>query len=130
MTVLAAILIALGAMVFTLYIRRQDLPDAETVSPRTSLEEKKAALYENLRDLQFERSVGKLSEDDYQRTRQELQRELAGVLARIDAAAGVGVTPLKAAAAAPNTCPHCGAKFDRSLKFCGECGKSMAGGAA
>ena len=23
-------------------------------------------------------------------------------------------------------CPHCGATFDRALKFCGECGKAMA----
>ncbi|RPI17856.1 MAG: hypothetical protein EHM65_02715, partial [Acidobacteriales bacterium] len=111
MTVLAAILIALGAMVFTLSVRRQDLPEAEPVSPRTSLEAKKAAIYENLRDLQFEYRVGKLSDDDYQRTKQELQQELAGVLARIDAVEGAGATPVKAATPARNQCPHCGAKF-------------------
>ncbi len=80
--------------------------------------------------MQFEYRVGKLSDDDYQRTKQELQQELAGVLARIDAVAGAGASPVKAAAPAPNQCPHCGAKFDRPLKFCGECGKPMAGGAA
>ena len=25
-------------------------------------------------------------------------------------------------------CPHCGAKFEKPLKFCGECGKSMSEG--
>jgi predicted amidophosphoribosyltransferase len=24
------------------------------------------------------------------------------------------------------TCPHCSAKFDQPMKFCGECGKAMA----
>ena len=23
-------------------------------------------------------------------------------------------------------CPHCGAEFEKRLKFCGECGKAMA----
>ena len=23
-------------------------------------------------------------------------------------------------------CPHCGAKFQKPMKFCGECGKAMA----
>ncbi len=30
----------------------------------------------------------------------------------------------------PLKCPHCGAKFDKPMKFCGECGKSMTGEAA
>jgi predicted amidophosphoribosyltransferase len=27
-------------------------------------------------------------------------------------------------------CPHCRSKFEQALKFCGECGKPMTGGAA
>ena len=41
-------------------------------------------IYENLRDLQFEYRVGKLSDADYQPTKVGLQKELAGVLAEID----------------------------------------------
>ena len=44
----------------------------------------KAAIYENLRDLQFEYRVGKLSDQDYQRTKTELQTQLAGVLGEIE----------------------------------------------
>jgi hypothetical protein len=25
----------------------------------------------------------------------------------------------------PFTCPHCNARFEKELKFCGECGKPM-----
>jgi rRNA maturation endonuclease Nob1 len=32
-------------------------------------------------------------------------------------------------APANNTCPACGAKFDKPLKFCGECGKAMGASA-
>ena len=44
----------------------KDLPEPEPVSPFQHLDERKAAIYENLRDLQFEYRVGKLSDADYQ----------------------------------------------------------------
>ena len=133
MIVLAAVLIALGALVYTLAIRPGDLPEAAPASPTAVLEEKKAALYENLRDLQFEYRVGKLSEEDYQRAKLDLQRELAAVMAEIDGLSGAGAAPqpAPAKAAPPGTvCPSCGASFAQPLKFCGDCGKPMSGGAA
>jgi hypothetical protein len=122
---------------YVLFVRDKDIPEPVPVSPYHHLETRKAAIYENLRDLQFEFRVGKLSETDYQRTKQGLQSELAAVLAEIDAVKGAAPEPVaKAAAAKPGNaaanvaksgakCPSCGAKFDRSLKFCGECGKPM-----
>lgn len=118
-----------------LYVREKDLLPATAPSPAQHLEERKAQIYENLRDLQFEYRVGKLSDEDYQKTKLELQSELAKVLTQIDGLTGKAVkaaapatTP--APAAASNVCPHCKATFDRALKFCGECGKPMTGDAA
>jgi hypothetical protein len=129
MITLTAVLLALAVLVYTLAMRREDLPESAPVSPVADLEERRAAIYENLRDLQFEYRVGKLSDEDYERTRQDMQRELAVVLASIDRLAG-GAPPPKPAPPPGTLCPHCGAKFDQPLKFCGECGKPMAGGAA
>ena len=120
-------------LAYTFVIRRKDLPQAVAAPPWQHLDSRKAAIYENLRDLQFEYRVGKLSDTDYQRTKTELQAELATVLAEIDTlkagappAAVTGVSNGNAKAAAPiNVCPHCNAKFEQSLKFCGECGKPM-----
>src|ERR1700720_2296049 len=84
MVLTVAVLVAIGAMLFTLFIRPQDVPDAPPVSPTAHLEERKSQIYENLRDLQFEYRVGKLSDEDYQKTKLELQSELARVLAEID----------------------------------------------
>ena len=86
----AAAVLAIGVLVFTLTVRSRDLPEPEPVSPVKHLEERKATIYENLRDLQFEYRVGKLSEQDYARTKQDLQRELAAVLAEIDKVQSVG----------------------------------------
>ena len=84
MIIALACLIAVGVIVFILSVRSKDLPAPEPVSPFQHLDERKAAIYENLRDLQFEYRVGKLSDQDYQQTKLDLQRELAGVMAEID----------------------------------------------
>lgn len=130
--VAVAVLVVAATAIFTLFIRAKDLPAADPVSPTQHLDERKAAIYENLRDLQFEYRVGKLSDADYQHTKLTLQKELAVVLGeieRITSKAGPA-RPAKAAAApkvAPGVvCPHCGASFPKAMKFCGECGKAMA----
>ena len=79
---IALIVVAIGA---PLLIRAASLPQPEPVSPTQHFEDRKAAIYENLRDLQGEYRMGKLSDDDYQQTKVDLQKELAGVLAQIEA---------------------------------------------
>ena len=78
-------------------------------------------------------AVRKLSENDYQQTKKDLQRELAVVLAEVDrlklqlSPNGASPQPAKPEPAPydPLTCPHCNAKFTQTLRFCGECGKPM-----
>src|ERR1017187_605714 len=84
MIIAIAALLAVGVIVFILAVRAKDLPEPEPVSPFQHLDERKAAIYENLRDLQFEYRVGKLSDQDYQQTKKDLQKELAGVMAEVD----------------------------------------------
>ncbi|HLK46525.1 MAG TPA: hypothetical protein VKT49_00240 [Bryobacteraceae bacterium] len=134
MTIAITCAVAIAVIVFVLGIRAKDLPQPEPESPFQHLDDRKAAIYENLRDLQFEYRVGKLSDEDYQNTKRDLQKELAGVLAEVDrlklqlgmngAVAPPAPAP-KPAKPAGLVCPSCGAKFDRELKFCGECGKPM-----
>lgn len=124
---------------FLLFIRVKDIPQPVPESPFKHLDERKAAIYENLRDLQFEYRLDKLSDEDYQATKLELQKDLAHVMAETDRIkAELGLKPaavkaksnLKAAPSAEQyACPSCGATFDRPLKFCGQCGKPMEGGA-
>lgn len=137
MIAVVACLLAIAVLAFILTVRPQDLPVPEPVSPFAHLDERKAAIYESLRDAQFEYRLGKLSDGDYQVTKVGLQKELAVVMAEIDrikgtlpapaveakskkTAASSSSTPTKA-----NVCPSCGAQFAQSLKFCGECGKPM-----
>jgi hypothetical protein len=128
--------VAIAVIAFILAVRPTDIPQPEPVSPFHHLDERKAAIYENLRDLQFEYRLGKLSDDDYQNTKKDLQKELARVLAEVDRLKNslsapmppVPMWPPIPKVVVPPTgfvCPSCGAKFPTALKFCGECGKPM-----
>jgi hypothetical protein len=112
---------------FLLFIRVKDIPKPAPESPFKHLEERKAAIYENLRDLQFEYRLDKLSDQDYQATKLELQKDLAQVMAETDRIKAGLPTPQPVRIPKKNACPHCGASFDKPLKFCGECGKPMGG---
>jgi hypothetical protein len=134
-------LIAVAVLAFVLLVRPRDLSEVEPPSPFAHLDERKASIYENLRDLQFEYRVGKLSDGDYQQSKKDLQKELAAVMAEVDKLKlqlnGSAMPPLAPPAPpAPlqskpgrgregAVCSACGAKFEKELKFCGECGKPM-----
>lgn len=150
MIVTFSIAVVVIALLYVVLIRQSDLPYVEPVSPVAHLNERKAAIFENIRDSNFEFLMGKLSAEDYQQTKKDLLRELAGVNAEIegvlapatsDSASGRGETPGIAtpepaalargsvAGADAAICPHCNARFARPMRFCGECGKPMEGDA-
>ena len=124
MIIALAALMVIGALFLTLRISDKQLPPMESETPMKPLEEAKVRIYEY--------RVGKLSDADYQASKQALQQELARVLQQMDeispsakAAGKAAPAPAPAPAAKGNVCPHCGASFKEKLKFCGECGKPM-----
>src|SRR5438105_835916 len=79
------ILLAGLAIGFTLFVREQDIPPAPADNPELKhLQERRAVLYENLRDLQFEYHQGKLSDEDYQSLKQGFLYDLAAVMDSIE----------------------------------------------
>jgi hypothetical protein len=84
MLIVAVIVLVAIALALPLLVRPSALPEPEVPSPTRHLEDKRDTIYENLRDLQGEYLMGKLSDEDYQLSKRELQRELAEVMAEID----------------------------------------------
>lgn len=129
MITFTAILVALAALVYTLAVHSVGAAGA-AAAPADPLRDKRETLYENLRDLQFEFRVGKLTEEDYRQAEAELQKELALLTPAAAAAPSAPPRPPAPPPAAGLVCPHCGARFPQPLKFCGECGQPISGGAA
>lgn len=80
MVICAAILVVTFYYVFS-------VPDTITAGPEQTrvafLRERKDAVYENLRDLNFEYKAGKVPDADYHNLKNALEEEAAGLLAEI-----------------------------------------------
>ncbi len=88
MLIAAAVVLILIAFALPLAVRGSDIPPEEPIPPTQHLDDRKASIYENLRDLLAEFQMGKMSEEDYQESKGHLQKELAGVLAEIERVIG------------------------------------------
>lgn len=83
MIVAACLLLAAGTLVYVFYPQHGLLRGREK-SRLEFLRERREVLYENLRDLSFENKAGKLSPQDYESLRADLEDEAAALLAEID----------------------------------------------
>ena len=83
MTLLICAAITLLTLMYVFY-----LPSKLYLGPEKTraalLRERKDAVYENLRDLNFEYNAGKLPDSDYQSLKASLEDEAATLLAEID----------------------------------------------
>lgn len=80
---LACVALVIGSLAYVFWPER----DVAAQSAKTRLEylrERQDALYDNLRDLNFEYNSGKYPEEDYAAQRATLENEAAEVLAEID----------------------------------------------
>jgi hypothetical protein len=80
--ILICALVTLGSLVYVFYI-----PGEVFTGPIKTrlvyLRERKEAVYDNLRDLNFEYKAGKFPDSDYQEMKTSLEDEAAAILAEI-----------------------------------------------
>ncbi len=137
-----ALLATLGAVVvaFVLFpIFASEAPDPigldETQSELRDLEEKKDQILSNIKDLDFEKASGKLSDADYESSRNDYVAQVSAVITRIDELAPQREQEpkkkilAKSKKAAPESkaetiaCASCGEANPKSSKFCLDCGR-------
>ena len=100
MTAIAACaLLTVALAVFIFYPERRVTAQREK-SRLEFLEERKAVLYDNLRDLSFEHRAGKYRDDEYAAERATLEAEAATVIAEMEAEHRLQ-TPARVAGAPP-----------------------------
>ena len=90
MGAIAGLALALGCFLFIFWPERNPFVQADKTKV-DSLRERKDAIYENLRDLNFEYLAGKYPERDYAEQRGILENEAAGVIAEMEGLEARGV---------------------------------------
>ena len=104
------------------------------------LTERKEQLYASILELEFDRELGKLPEEDFQRMRGELETEALAVIHQLDQLNGLASTEsieqrierevaalqeqVRSEPAPPQTAPK--APQPASAKFCGQCGTARS----
>lgn len=85
-TFLLALLLSAGAAVYVLWpLLSQTAPDVPIEDDRlTDLISRKDSVLVAIKDLEFDRQVGKLSEEDYERFNARLRQQAIGYLRQID----------------------------------------------
>lgn len=94
LALMACMLVTAGTLVYVFY-----LPGRLYLGPEKTrvsyLRERKEAIYENLRDLNFEYNAGKFPDSDYQAMKTSLEEEAAAVLAEIAHLEEAATPPLR-----------------------------------
>lgn len=143
----AAILALWGSLLVALEESEPSLDDALAFYSSSAEDEKKQSVLRALKDLDYERALGKLSEADFERLRAQYRAEARALIgatapsspafeqAKRALALELSAAPRKAEAdlqPTPSTpvdhpcCPQCNGLNDPDAKFCKHCGKPLS----
>ena len=126
-------LLAVGALAFVLYPIFFGASPATTSAPAPRQSEREAAVAA-LREIEFDRATGKLSDDDYSELKSRYTGEAVLAMRREAVPEeGAGKPPtddeLEAAVLAyrrqSHTCPTCGPRPEADAAFCSNCGRFL-----
>ena len=127
-------------VIFALYVGRPLLDvrlQAKIPSfnaPTLRLQERKEELYATIKELELDRDLGKLRQEDYLPLRQDLESQALALLQQLDQLNGhthaeklrmrieEDVTELRRPPVSRPQCPSCGAHPRAEDRFCSQCG--------
>jgi len=139
LTIFGAAAVGLAAWrMFAPLSSRYELTSVSVLGGRTraALEREKALALRSLKELEFDRAMGKLSEKDFAEMGARLRSRAARLMAQLDAGTSyrdaieqeirrrVGSVPSGHTLVTVD-CRHCGAMSDADARFCKRCGTSL-----
>jgi hypothetical protein len=137
LTVFAAAAVGIATLRTVLPLTSKAAPDTMQVlggRTRAALEREKSLVLRSIKELEFDRAMGKVSEKDFTEMSGRLRSRAARLLRQLDAGAGyreqiereiekrLGKAP---AVATAGVCASCGTTNDADARFCKGCGKAM-----
>jgi len=98
------------------------------ITARQRLERDKALVLRSLKELEFDRAMGKVNDQDFSDISQRLRARAIALMQDIERA-GEDPVPVRAATRAMG-CAKCGTVNDRDARFCKSCGRELRAEAA
>jgi hypothetical protein len=143
-TIVAASFVGLGAYRILSPLVAPLVATAPVVSggrTRAALEREKTLVLRSIKELEFDRAMGKVSQADFDEMSGRLRRRAIGLMQQLDADIGyreqiekelesLVTTPVanpkvQSPGPRPNACSSCGTANDSDARFCKQCGTSL-----
>jgi hypothetical protein len=138
----AAALVGLGVLRTLWPLVAEDFDETEVVSRRTrkAVEREKALVLQTIKELEFDRAMGKMSAEDFQDMATRLRARAIGFMRQLDTDTSgyrdlierelrtrLAAQPSGAAAVGGSgpVCPACETTNDADARFCKQCGASL-----
>lgn len=122
--ILVFILLAALFYILTPFLSEKTVSESEATHDRTTaLQLRKVDLHKQIREAEFEREMGLINEADFERTKADLEAEVAAVKGDLDSGPEDRTKP--AAAIIEAVCTGCGAPIEAGAKFCSQCGVAV-----
>ena len=86
---------------------------------------RKSALYRNIKELQFEYKIGRLTESDFMLLENEYKSEAVEILQKLDILKDSTTIHDPQSAIQNQICPSCGSNAIPGKKFCADCGTRL-----
>lgn len=96
--------------------------DEDTASP---LERQKLDAYAAIKETEFDRRMGKLSDEDFTALTQRYRQQALAAIAALEQAKRVETARRGRAPARMAYCPSCGQKLVGRANFCSNCGRAL-----
>jgi hypothetical protein len=142
LTVFAAAAVGIAALRMVIPLTSKAAPDSTQVlggRTRAALEREKALALRSIKELEFDRAMGKVSDKDFAEMSGRLRSRAARLIRQLDAGAGYReqiereIEKRIGAAGAGSTkqdpayalCASCSTKNDADARFCKGCGKAL-----
>lgn len=105
---------------------------------RAALEQEKALALRTIKELEFDRAMGKVSEEDFHEMSVRLRARAVRIIKQLDAGVGyrsqieqdltkrIGATGDPRTGHATRACPKCSTANDTDARFCKSCGEKLA----
>jgi hypothetical protein len=143
LTVVAASLVGLGANRTLLpFVSPAAVRPPQMVGgrARAAIEREKTLVLRAIKDLEFDRAMGKVAPADFDEMSARLRSRAVGLLRQLDGsgvhrtlieqelAGRLAQAPAPVPVAVPGVCAACGTGNDVDARFCKQCGASLEGG--
>jgi hypothetical protein len=96
---------------------------------RAALEREKALALRSIKELEFDRAMGKVSDKDFTEMSGRLRARAARIIRQLDAGGSyrdrIEKEIAKRIGAVANACPSCGVSNDADARFCKKCGTAL-----